>query len=123
MTNVIQKNKNYEIKSYNGKKTCIDFDYSDRKKGIYLFMQTSGVVYRNLYFKDGENESFEKILTYTFPESFRADGFRFEWYLRGGKAHFVNRIESIYNQDGNGLWTSKNISIGCFLYRLNFCKK
>ena len=73
--------------------------------GNYIFIQTSGCVYRNLYFKSGENKEFDKILSYKFPQSYRADGFRFEWYLRGGKAHFVNKIESVYNYEG-GIWSS-----------------
>lgn len=109
MTNICIKKGNEETLLYNGKKKRLDFNFSDRVKDKAIMVQTSGVVYRNLYFKSGYNEKFEKILTSKFPESYRADGFRFEWYLQGGKAHFQNEITACYNYDMNGIWSSKTL--------------
>ena len=106
ITNVTLKEDNKESLCYSGSEKFLEFSFKDRKCGKCIFMQTSGVIYRNLYFKTGHNEDFEKILGYKFPQSFRADGFRFEWYLQGGKAHFYNHSESVYNYDKNGIWSS-----------------
>ena len=106
MTNILQKSKDREEICYPGNEESIDFDFNDRKCGICIFIQTSGVVYRNLYFKTGQNKKFENVLNYKFPQSFRADGFRFEWYLQKGKAHFTNKAESVYNYDEQGIWSS-----------------
>ncbi len=108
MTNILLKNTKEELPYYGGKKQVLDFDFKARKKNKALFMQTSGVIYRNIYFKNGYNKDFENILNLKFPESYRADGFRFEWYLQKGKAHFVNHIESVYNYYENGLWSHLN---------------
>jgi len=105
VTNIILKNGEKEEPYYNGDKKTFNFGLKERKTDRAIFMQTSGVVYRNIYFKDGKNEQFEKIVNYKFPQSFRADGFRFEWYLHGGKAHFENHLEAVYNYDLNGIWS------------------
>ncbi len=108
MTNITVKKGSNEELAYKGSEKTLSFDFKDRKLGKDLFMQTSGVVYRNVYFKDGKNEEFEKILEYKYPESFRADGFRYEWYLHKGKAYFKNNVESVYNYDLNGIWSSSS---------------
>uniref|UniRef100_UPI003865AD3C hypothetical protein n=1 Tax=Succinivibrio sp. TaxID=2053619 RepID=UPI003865AD3C len=66
----------------------------------------SGVVYRNCYFKDKFNEDFKKIFNYSFSESFRADGFRFYWYLKKGRVYFKNKTCSVYNYSTEGIWAS-----------------
>lgn len=104
-TNIILKKGEEETPYYQGDKKAFDFGLRERKTDNAIFIQTSGVVYRNIYFKEGKNEKFDEILSYKFPQSFRADGFRFEWYLHGGKAHFVNHLESVYNYDLNGIWS------------------
>lgn len=82
-----------------------DFSYEDLKAGKFApFVQTSGVVYRNCYFKDKFNDDFKKIFNYSFSESFRADSFRFYWYLKNGRAYFNNKTCSIYNYDSEGIW-------------------
>ena len=106
MTNITLKKEDTEAPWYGGNLEILDFDFEDRKNNQAIFIQTSGVVYRNIYFKNGYNSDFEKILEYKFPESYRADGFRFEWYLQGGKAHFENKITAVYNYDLNGIWSS-----------------
>ncbi len=107
MTNVLVKKSIEEQLFQNVKKEIIDFDFNDRKKGKTYFVQTSGVIYRNLYFKEGKNKEFEKVLKLTFPECYRADGFRYEWYLKGGRAIFINKVESVYNYDENGIWSKQ----------------
>ena len=104
-TNIILKKGDEETPYYQGDKKSFDFGLEERKIEKAIFMQTSGVVYRNIYFKEGKNEKFEEIVNYKFPQSFRADGFRFEWYLHGGKAHFENHLEAVYNYDMNGIWS------------------
>ncbi|WP_406019903.1 hypothetical protein [Succinivibrio sp.] len=85
----------------------IDFSYDDYKDGKQaLFMQTSGVLYRNVYFKDEYNKDYKRIFDYSFPESFRADGFRFFWYMKAGKVRFDNKICSVYNYNDSGIWAS-----------------
>lgn len=106
MTNIILKKGDNEEKYYNGVDNTLDFNFYDRLNGKAVFIQTSGVVYRNVYFKNGYNKQFAQILNLKFPESYRADGFRFEWYLQAGKAHFEDRITAVYNYDMNGIWSS-----------------
>ncbi len=105
MSNIILKQDDKEEKYYNGKYQKLDFDFSDKIIGKSIFIQTSGVIYRNLYFKNGENTKFAQIFNFRYPESYRADGFRFEWYLQGGKAHFENKITAVYNYDTKGIWS------------------
>ena len=106
MTNITFKQGDKESKYYQGDEKIRDFGFNERKNGKGLFIQTSGVIYRNLYFYTGENKKFENVVNSKFPQSYRADGFRYEWYLMGGKAHFVNHEESVYNYDMNGLWST-----------------
>lgn len=106
MTNIVQKQQDTEKLYYEGDRQSYDFDFTNRKSGQTIFIQTSGVVYRNLYFKNGSNKRFEKITEYKYPQSYRADGFRFEWYLQGGKAHFVNKQTAVYNYNMEGIWSS-----------------
>lgn len=87
-------------------KNTIDYCWSDYKKGKMPHIQTSGVVYRNIYFKDGMNEQFLNGTKEPYGEQMRADGFRTVWHLKSGKAHFVNRFESVYNYNDNGIWAS-----------------
>ncbi len=83
------------------------YDYLSKKQ--VFFPQTSGSIYRNIYFKDKYDDSYSKILQYDYPESFRADGFRNIWYLKKGKAYFLNKCCSVYNYNTNGIWSSLNI--------------
>ena len=106
MTNIIVKKGDQEEPCYKGNYKIIDFNFTDRKYDNYILMQTSGFVYRNVYFKDGMNEKFAGVLNSKFPESYRADGFRFEWYLQAGKVHFENKVTAVYNYDMNGIWSS-----------------
>lgn len=108
MTNVIVKRRDSSKLMYNGRDKINHFNYSDLKENKGIFMQTSGVIYRNIYFKFGKNKEFARVLKLTFPQCFRADGFRFYWYLRGGGAIFINKCESIYNYTDNGIWSSMN---------------
>ncbi len=107
MNNIIvfqEQGENFYIDS---KIDSFDFDFEDYKKGKKtVYLQTSGVVYRNFYFKYGYDKSFSKILDYPFPQSFRSDGFRWFWYLKKGPAYFCNIPKSVYNYNGQGIWSS-----------------
>ena len=107
MTNIILLKNGVEIPYCKNKNDIIDFDWNDYKSGRGVFIQTSGVIYRNIYFKDEINEKFLKGTTEDYGEALRADGFRLPWHLKYGRAHFVNRYESIYNYTNNGIWAGK----------------
>ncbi len=90
----------------NSKIKSFDFSFDDYQKGKQcVFVQTSGVIYRNLYFKESYNKDFAEILKYPFPRSFEADGFRWFWYLKSGPAHFCNIPKSVYNYNEQGIWS------------------
>lgn len=93
-------------KFYDGDKQCVDFDFSDFKNGKGIFVQTSGSIFRNLYFKDGIDERYLWAMKQPYARLFSADGFMNPWHLKGGKFRFVNRIESVYNYNDNGEWAS-----------------
>jgi glycosyltransferase involved in cell wall biosynthesis len=96
----------YSYPYYEGKIECLDFNYEDRKKGNYVFIQTASTIYRNVYFRQGLNRDFERALSFKYSEVFSGDSFRNEWHIRAGKCHFVNHIESVYNYNHQGIWSS-----------------
>ena len=104
MTNVTLLQNNVEKPLLKTNKNSIDFDYDDYKNGKGAIVQTSGVIYRNVYFKDGMNNQFLDGSKSPYGEALRADGFRTIWHLKKGKAHFVNHCESIYNYNNEGIW-------------------
>lgn len=93
--------------SINIKEKCVEFDWEDYKNGKGLYQQTSGVVFRNVYFKDGVSDKYLKATEGEFGEAFRCDGMRWILPLHFGKAHFENHCESVYNYDGSGIWSSQ----------------
>ena len=107
MANIILLQNGVEMPYCKVKKDIIDFDWDDYKNGKGVFIQTSGVIYRNMYFKDGMNEKFLKSTQEDYGQALRSDGFRVPWHLKIGKAHFKNHYESVYNYNNNGLWTGK----------------
>lgn len=109
MTNILVRTDDEEYLWYKGEKEFLDFDFQDRKNGKHFFVQTSGVVYRNLYFKNGENKKFDNVLNLHYPEAYMADGFRYEWYLKGGRARFVNHLESVYDFTQGGFWSGRTV--------------
>lgn len=129
MTNVVVRSGGEEFPIYSGQEVSFDFDYEYRKYGRGIFIQTSGTVYRNIYFREGVSSTYDKVFTCYNPEAFRADGFRYEWYLRGGKAHFENRFESVYNLSESGLWAGRTeveqqvFSIGAYVSYAQFFDK
>ena len=106
MSNITLLQNEEEKQYFVTDKNTIDYCWSDYKKGKMPHIQTSGVVYRNIYFKDGMNEQFLNGTKEPYGELMRADGFRTVWHLKSGKAHFVNRFESVYNYNDNGIWAS-----------------
>ena len=61
MTNILLKKGDKEELYYKGKRKTYDFNFYDRMIGESIFIQTSGVIYRNIYFKTGTNAKFDKI--------------------------------------------------------------
>lgn len=87
-----------------------DFDYEDHKYGRYISMQTTGCLYRNIYMIDGNMKDMERALAMEYPGVFCAETFRNEWHLKGGKAHFANRIVGVYNYTGSGTWSGLSLA-------------
>lgn len=108
LTNVkLQFTDNEEL-CYNGKEKAIDFTYASRKRGSYIYIHTTGQTYRNIYFKDGDTSQFDRVLSMGYPQAYRSETHRYEWHLKGGKAHFVNSVQSIWNAHGGGLYSGHN---------------
>ena len=106
MTNINLMKKDSATLWINTKDEYKDFNIDEYHSGKGFFVQTTGVIYRNIYFKYGMNEKFIQATYGKYGELLRADGFRHEWYLHGGKAHFVNHVESIYNWNEEGIYAS-----------------
>ncbi len=108
MTNVNVCRNSESFSNVNIPDSVRDFSLQDyyTNSGKGIFVQTSGVIYRNVYFKDRPNEKFIQATQTQYGEYLRADGFRHMWYLHSGKAHFVNRLESVYNWNNDGMYTS-----------------
>lgn len=97
--NVVVVENGKETLYYGGDVQVLDYDWSDYKRGKWIATQTSGGIFRNVYFKDGINEAFLQGTKKPYCEAIRADGFRVVWHINAGKAHFVNNKESVYNCD------------------------
>ena len=93
-------------KFYNGNAQIVDFDFESYKRGKVIFVQTSGSIFRNIYFYDGISEDYKRAMKMPYAELFSADGFRNPWHLKGGKFRFVNRVESVWNYNYKGEWSS-----------------
>ena len=106
MSNVIVEYQDHREKMYTGLESSVDFDFYDYFNGEGIFIQTSGCIFRNIYFFDHVDNDFLSATESEFKECFRADGFRLPWHLKKGKTHFVNHIESCYVYNENGIWSS-----------------
>lgn len=103
--NVIVRENDKERLWYDGEMQVLDYNFEDYKRGKAIATQTSGGIFRNVYFKNGMNEAFLQGTKKPYGESIRADGFRVVWHIYAGRTRFVNRPESVYNAMG-GIWTS-----------------
>lgn len=104
--NVIVRENDKERLWYDGEVQVLDYNFENYKRGKAIATQTSGGIFRNVYFKNGMNEAFLQGTKKPYGESIRADGFRVVWHIYAGRARFVNRPESVYNAMGDGIWTS-----------------
>ena len=104
--NVIVIENSKERFWYDGNIQVLDYNFKDYRQGKCIATQTSGGIFRNVYFKDKMNEAFLQGTKKEYGESIRADGFRVIWHLYAGKAHFVNHLESVYNYNDKGIWAS-----------------
>lgn len=136
MSNVILLKNNVKMPYRRINQDFIDFDWDDYKRGKGVFLQTSGDVYRNIYFKNGMDKEFLKGTREDYREALRADGFRFPWHLKSGRAYFKNHYESVYNYNEQGIWAgstdfekklvSAQIFVALSIYlpnETNFCLK
>ena len=90
---------------YIRKRKSFDFDFQDYKRCRSAIPQTSGGIFRNAIFNNGLPAKFVEAINSPYCQYFRADGFRCVAQLYYGKAHYENRIESVYSYDGAGLWS------------------
>lgn len=95
------------------------FSFEDIDKIIWG--HTSGVIFRNVIFKDNVSPYlFEQIGT-DKEKSFEGDTFRNILHLKKGKAYYTPKFESVYRVTGKGIWTSYNkfqqntLNMGFFL--------
>lgn len=105
MANVILLKNGVKMPYSRVKKDFIDFDWSDYINEKSILMQSSGIVYRNIYFKHGLDGAFLKGTKQGYGYALRCDAFMLPYHLSGGKAHFVNNLESVYNYNGYGIWS------------------
>ena len=103
-----------------GKKTpwirrrkSFNFDFQDYKRGKFAIPQTSGGIFRNVIFNNGLPAKFVEAINSPYSQYFRADGFRCVAQLFYGKAHYENRIESVYSYNGAGLWSRMQVWEQC----------
>jgi glycosyltransferase involved in cell wall biosynthesis len=82
----------------------IDFDFDSQESGV--MGHTSGVIFRNVIFKNAVPSSIYKQISTNNEKLFEGDSFRNLLHLKEGKAHAVNKIESVYRITGDGIWTS-----------------
>lgn len=73
-----------------------------------MWGHTSGVVFRNVIFKDGVSKELYQQIGTKNEQCFEGDSFRNVLHLKEGKAHCVNTVESVYRITGDGIWTSYN---------------
>ena len=106
MTNVLIKSPDEENLCYKGNCKSLDLTYAERKQGKYVYIHTTGQTYRNIYFKDGDTSQFDRVLKMRYPDAYRSELHRFEWYLKKGKAHLDNHVQSIWNVHGSGIASS-----------------
>lgn len=106
MTNVIKLQNGVETPFYQSEIEVLDSDYEQHIKGKDIFIQTSGLVYKNVHFKNGISEKFLNGIKADYGYALRSDGFMLPWHLKVGKSHFVNHFESVYNYSKNGIWSS-----------------
>lgn len=88
------------------KKEFVDYDWEDYKNGKGFFVQTSGGIFRNVYFYNGMHQKFFEFTHKEYSNFFTSDGFFVPWHIYAGKAHFVNHAQSVYNYNVQGEWSS-----------------
>lgn len=105
MSNVILLKNNVKMPYHRINQDFIDFDWNDYIMDKCILMQTGGMIYRNIYFKYGINEAFLIGTKQGYGYALRCDAFMLPYHLSGGKAHFVNNLESVYNYNKYGIWS------------------
>lgn len=85
------------------------FDLSDFSNLRYIFVQTSGAIYRHCTLKGDVLEKMKAYLSSDLDFVFEADVFRNIAHLFQGKAYFINTVESVYRYHHGGLWSSLSV--------------
>lgn len=116
--NIIFNKNGVESPYIHCKEKILDYDWEDYKNGKGFFVQTSGGIFRNVYFYNGMHQKFFEFTQTEYGKTFGADGFRVPWHIYAGKAHFVNHAQSVYNDNQQGEWSS----LGAFERHINCAK-
>lgn len=101
------KNKKREV-YFQNKPLQINFSFKDFSKEKIFLGHTSASVFRNIIFKKDVPIKIIKAKNTPKEQSFRGDTFRNIIHLEKGKAHFENKIESVYRIQKEGIWTKLN---------------
>jgi glycosyltransferase involved in cell wall biosynthesis len=80
-------------------------DYDFYSNDISYIAHTSGTFFRNV-FTEKEIDELKKYVGTEFENCFLGDSFRNLYHLKRGKAHYDNRITSIYNFSSLGVYSS-----------------
>ena len=104
MSNIYVKERNKKLVPYINSKTK-DFDFKDLDNAILC--QTSGAVFR--YISGNVPNVVSRAIGNVDEKIYEGDSFRDLTFLKLGKAHFENQIESVYRINKTGIWTSLNI--------------
>lgn len=80
-------------------------EYDLKQSGFCPYTHTSATCYRNLY-KKQDIEQLEEFIGTDYEKTVEGDTFRNFWHLNKGKGHYLNIVKSVYEVDGNGIYTS-----------------
>lgn len=80
-------------------------EYDIKQSPFCPYTHTSATFYRNLY-KQQDIEQFKEFIGTDYEKAVEGDTFRNFWHLNKGKGHYLNIVKSVYEVDGNGIYTS-----------------
>lgn len=80
-------------------------EYDVKRSAFCPYTHTSATFYRNLY-KKQDIEQLKEFIGTDYEKAVEGDTFRNFWHLNKGKGHYLNIVKSVYEVDGNGIYTS-----------------